>query len=403
MSSLAVLGRDPRFDRPLLVGRPNLGSRERFSALVEEVLDRRWFSNDGPLVIEFERRVAALSGAAEAVAVVNATSGLELTLRALDLRGEVILPSFTFVATAHAVLAAGLTPVFADIDEKTHNLDPDAVQALIGPGTGAILGVHLWGRPLGAPDLAELADDAGVPIVFDAAHAFAAGTGGRLVGSFGRAEVLSFHATKLIGAAEGGVVLTDDGALAAELRLMRNFGISAPDTVERWGTNAKMNELSAALGLTSVEAFGDIRSHNVRNHQQYATALADVEGVAVLHYEDVEPAAFPYVVVEVDVERFGLSRDELQQVLVAENVMARRYFWPGCHRQQPYRERMPDVGVRLPATERVAGRVLVLPTGQGVTVDDIDVVAELTRLASSHAPAVRRSLSGAGRRERTGV
>src|SRR5579863_4856597 len=183
------------FPEPLHVGRPNLGSRSEFQALVEGIFDRNWLSNAGPLVVELERRIAEYLGVRHCVTMANGTIALEIAIRALGLTGEVIVPSYTFIATAHALHWQGLTPVFADIDEHTHNIDPESARTFITPKTTGIIGVHLWGRPAPVGELQTLADEYGLALLFDAAHAFGNSYHGRMIGSFGKAEVLSFHAT----------------------------------------------------------------------------------------------------------------------------------------------------------------------------------------------------------------
>ncbi len=223
---LAVFGGEPSFAAPLHVGRPNITDQARFSELVEGLLERRWLTNDGPLVRELEERVAAHVGVRHCVATCNGTVALEIAIRALGLTGEVIVPSYTFIATAHALHWQGLTPVFADIDPRTHTLDPEAVQRAITPRTSGILGVHLWGRAAPVDDLQAIADEHGLPLLFDAAHAFSSTHRQRKIGRFGRAEVFSFHATKFFHSLEGGAIVTDDDDLAETMRLMRNFGFA---------------------------------------------------------------------------------------------------------------------------------------------------------------------------------
>jgi dTDP-4-amino-4,6-dideoxygalactose transaminase len=368
----------PAFDQPLHVGRPNMGDRENFLARVGAIFDRGWFSNDGPVVREFEQRIADLVGVKHCVAVCNGTIGLEIAVRALGLTGEVIVPAYTFVATAHALHWQGVTPVFADIDPATHQLDPDAVRRMITPRTTGILGVHLWGRPAPVAELQAIADEHGLSLLFDAAHAFGISHGGRMIGSFGRAEVFSFHATKFFNTFEGGAVLTNDDGLAADMRLMRNFGFAGNDNVIHPGTNGKMIEVCAAMGLTNLESLDTIVDANRRNHDAYAAGLADIPGIRLLRYDEAERQNFQYVVIELE-PTFPASRDELVALLHAENVLARRYFWPGCHRMQPYADLFPDAGASLPVTEAVARQVVVLPTGTAVSPTEIAVITGLIR------------------------
>jgi dTDP-4-amino-4,6-dideoxygalactose transaminase len=390
---LAVLGGTPRFCEKLHVGRPNLGDRERFLARVNDMLDRRWLTNDGPFVQEFERKVAEIAGVRHCVAMCNATVALEIVIRALGLTGEVIVPSFTFIATAHALQWQQITPVFADIDERTHTLDPAAVERMVTPRTTGIIGVHLWGQPCDVEGLAEVARRHNLTLMFDAAHAFGCSHKGTPVGNFGAAEVFSFHATKFCNTLEGGAVVTNDDDLAQKMRLMRNFGFAGYDRVIYIGTNGKMDELSAAMGLTSLESLDDFVAVNRRHYHQYREELARLPAIRLHPYDEGERRNYQYVVLEINEDAAGLSRDELVEVLWAENVMARRYFYPGCHRMEPYLSYFPHAHLLLPTTEEVAGRVLLLPTGTAVSAEDVGAVCAILEAAVSRAADVRESLA----------
>lgn len=388
---LALLGGAPAFSEPLYVGRPNVGDRERFMERIGDILDRRWLTNQGIYVQEFEREVAALAGVRHCVAMCNATVALEIAIRALGMKGEVIVPSFTFVATAHALQWQEITPVFCDVDPRTHTLDPARVEELITPRTTGILGVHLWGRACDVDALTEIARRRGLKLLFDAAHAFGCTRGGRSVGSFGDAEVFSFHATKFLNSFEGGAVVTDDDVLAARVRLMKNFGFADYDDVVYVGTNGKMNEASAAMGLTSLESMSEFVAANRRNHERYARGLEGIPGISLLRYDPREASNYQYVVLEVD-EGGELDRDTLQQVLHAENVFARRYFYPGCHRMEPYRSYFPQARLHLPQTERLVRRVLSLPTGTAVDEEDVDEICGIVRVAMEGGAELAASL-----------
>ncbi len=363
----------------LYVGRPNIGNRERFLQRVKDMLDRRWLSNDGPLLKEFEQRIADITGTKHAVAVCNATAGIELASRALELKGEVIMPSYTFVATAHALQWQGITPVFADMHPATHNIDPAKLEALITPQTTGIVGVHVWGRSADTQAIEEIAAKHKLLVMYDASHGFGCSVGGRMLGSFGECEVFSFHATKFINCFEGGVVTTNNDNLADKMRLMRNFGFVDYDKVVYLGINGKMNEVCAAMGLTNLEAMDEIIAVNKCNHLAYCEELRSVAGVSVIRYEPQEKNNYQYVVIEVDPDVCPRNRDEIVDALHAENVIARKYFWPGCHRMEPYRTTQPDAWKGLPETERVAARVIVLPTGQAVDEATVRSVCRIIR------------------------
>lgn len=376
------------------MGRPNVGSRHAFLDRVETMLARRRFTNDGPLVAELETRIATYVGAKNCVLMCNGTSALSLVARAAGLTGEVIVPSFTFVATAHALEWLGLVPVFCDIDAGTWNLDATACEVAITPATSAILGVHVFGRPCNIAALGELASRHGLQLFFDAAHAFGCSYAGRRIGGFGDAEVFSLHATKAFHSFEGGAVTTDDDQLAAKLRRLRNFGFRGLDDVGGLGFNAKMTEVCAAMGLANLDAFPATVAASRSTFELYEEGLAGIPGLLLRDYAAGEEHNWHYVVLEVtDEESFGLDRDALVRVLAAENVLARRYFHPGVHAMEPYRTRDPRAGERLPRTVRVAARCLALPAGPELSSLQVELVCRIVRAVSAQAPELRAAAS----------
>lgn len=368
----------PDFDLPIHVGRPNINNRDKFIDRVNKILDAKWLTNNGPVVQELESRIAESLGVKHCIAMCNGTIALEIAIRALGLTGEVIVPSWTFVATAHALSWQGITPVFADIDPNTHNLDPAAVRRMITPRTSGIIGVHLWGRAAPVLELQAIADEYGLKLMFDAAHAFGCSYQGQSIGRFGACEVFSFHATKAFNTMEGGAVTTNDDQLAEALRLMRNFGFKGYDKVIHPGTNGKMIEVCAAMGLANLDGFDAVVATNQSNHIAYQQALAGIPGIKVLVYDSVERHNHHYVVVEVD-DSCPVRRDDLIAALHANNILARKYFWPGCHRMQPYRDLFPHAGLMLPKTISVAERVMVLPAGANITQRQIQTVCNIIR------------------------
>jgi dTDP-4-amino-4,6-dideoxygalactose transaminase len=370
--------------KPVLhVGRPNIGDRESFLARVNDILDRRWLSNNGPVVQEFEKRIAETLGVKHALAMCNATAAIEIACRALGLKGEVILPSYTFVATAHALQWQEITPVFCDMDPTTHNLDPVKIEKLITPKTTGIIGVHVWGRGCDTQAIEAIAAKRNLKVMYDASHGFGCSKGERMLGTFGECEVFSFHATKFINCLEGGVVATNNDKLAYQMRMMTNFGFTGFDKVEYLGINGKMNEISAAMGLTNLESMEEIIAINRRNYDVYMAGLADVPGISVIKYDPAERNNYQYVVTEVDPEVCPRNRDEIVDALHAENIIARKYFWPGCHKMEPYRSLQPNADLLLLETERTAARVIVLPTGQTVDEGTVLRVCEIIRNAAT--------------------
>lgn len=380
-SELTILGGLPAFTAPLYVGCPNIGDRQSFLNRVNDILDRRWLTNNGAYVQELERKLEKYLGVKHCVAMCNATIALEITIRALGMSGEVIVPSFTFVATPHSLQWQQITPVFCDIDPITHSLDPARIESLITPRTSGIIGVHVWGKPCAIEPLAEIAQRRNLRLLYDAAHAFGCSYGNQKIGGFGDAEVFSFHATKFFNTFEGGAVTTNDDELAARIRLMKNFGFAGYDKVIYIGTNGKMSEVSAAMGLTSLEQLDDLIALNRRNYEAYARGVSGLPGVRILPYDGNNSYNYQYVVLEIDSNIAGVDRDLILEILHAENVMARRYFYPGCHNMEPYNSYFPHAGLLLPETEKLVTRVMSLPTGTAVTEEDIATICSIIRLA----------------------
>jgi dTDP-4-amino-4,6-dideoxygalactose transaminase len=375
-ADLAINGAPPMFAEPIHVGRPNIGNHKRFLQRASDILDSGWLSNNGPIAQEFEQRIAKFLGVKHCVAMCNGTIALEIATRALELKGEVIVPSYTFIATAHALQWQEITPIFADIDPATHNLDPAAVWRMITPRTTGIVGVHLWGRASGVKELEAIAKEHNLRLMFDASHGFGCSLNGELIGGFGECEVFSFHATKFFNTFEGGAVVTNNDILAEKMRLMRNFGFSGYDNVIYPGTNGKMTEIAAAMGLTNLEDLDDFVAINRRNYQCYRDAIATVPGLSLLEYNESERNNYQYAVVEV-APYFPVTRDRIVDVLHAEHILARKYFWPGCHNMEPYRSYYPHAGLMLPNTNLVAERVVVLPSGSALDAGAIRAIASI--------------------------
>jgi dTDP-4-amino-4,6-dideoxygalactose transaminase len=398
LQQLAILGAPPAFAESLHVGRPNIGDRQRLLGRINEILDDRWLTNNGPYVQEFERRIQEMIGARHCIAMCNATVALEIAIRALEMKGEVIVPSFTFVATAHSLQWQEITPVFCDVESRTYTLDPHRIEEMITPRTTGIIAVHLWGQPCKIEVLDQISRKHGLKLLYDAAHAFACSHKGIMIGNFGDAEVFSFHATKFFNTFEGGAVVTNNDQLAQKIRLMKNFGFSGYDNVIYVGTNGKMSEVSAAMGVTGLESLHDFIEVNRRNYNQYAHELKDLAGIRLHPYNEFEKTNYQYIILEVDDRVARINRDHLVKVLHAENVLARRYFHPGCHLMEPYRSYFPHAGLLLPVTRDLSRRVLSLPTGTAVTSQDISTICQIIRLALSKADELRKVLKNASHR-----
>jgi len=387
LSDLAVFGAPPLFDTPRHVNRPQAPDRAAFDALIDQVWDRRWFTNDGPLVQELEQRLCDYLDVPHCVLMANATIALDLVMTALDIRGEVLLPAYTFISTAHLLHLRGLTPVFCEVGPDM-TLDPADCATRLSDCTGAVVATHVWGNPCDIDALQELCDSAGVPLLLDAAHAFGARHKGQRLGRFGRAEVFSLHATKAFHACEGGLVTTTDADLAARLRLTRNFGFSGSGRVDCAGVNAKMSELHAAMGLCNLAAFPATRATARDVHAAYARGLDGLAGITLDCPAAQTDSNHHYVVAEIDADVLGLDRDALVALLTAENIWARRYFFPGGHRSPPH---LSDAAV-LPLTDALCARVMVLPGGGAAGLADVNQICALLRFVVAQATSIRTAL-----------
>ena len=381
---LAIFGNKPTFETTLHVGRPNVGNGRKLHKALDAILDSKWLTNDGPYVQMLEAKIRDTLGVMHCVAVANATLGLEIAARALFDEGKIIVPSFTFIASAHALEWAGFEPVFADIDPRTHQLDPECVEAMITEDTVGILGVHVWGTACAPLTLETIAKRHGIKVFFDAAHAFECSHLGTPIGHFGECEVFSLHATKFFNSFEGGLITTNDGELAGKLRKMRNFGFAcdASHNIVSAGTNAKMSEIHAAAGLVNLESLQGFINRNRDNYHCYKHHLNTIDGI--WFYSHPFTSNYQYVVIEVVK---GLTADMLKDILWAENIRARRYFYPPCHEAAPYRGRY-----NLPNTDLVSSRVLTLPTGMAVDRQDIMRICEIIGYCMENAEEIAERL-----------
>lgn len=392
VSSLALLGGEPAFDRVLPVGQLNWPEWQDIEKTFHGIFDRRYYTNHGPLTEQLEDRLARHLGVRHALCMTNATIGLMIAAVALSLKGKVIVPGFTFVASAQSISWAGLEPVFCDVDAATHQISVKHVESLIDDDVSAIMGVHLWGNPCDITSLGQIAGRHGIPVYYDAAQAFGSSFGDRLVAGFGELEVISFHATKVMNSMEGGCVCTDDDELAARLRNIRSSYGSGPPVPIPFTGNGRFSEAQAAMALLSLDQFSANDKRNHQNWHRYKDRLAQIEGLRIPDLVAGSHSNEQYVVFEVDENGYGLDRDQLTRILHAENINCRGYFTPGLHRSYPYADWYPQYRYELPVTDDLCQKVMQLPSGQSISCSDIDQICSLILQVHHHAPEIRRRL-----------
>ena len=358
-------------NRPAYVGRPNILNSKKFLIDSIKILNSKILTNDGIYVKKFEDIVSKISGSSYAIAVNNATIGLALIFKALDLKGEIIIPSFTFIASAHASEWAGLKPVFVDVNPDTHSINIEKIEQSINEKTCAILGVHLWGLCCEVDEIDFIADKYNIPVIFDAAQAFDSKYKNRKIGELGLASIISFHATKYINSIEGGAILTNDRGLSEKLKKMRNFGFSGFDNVSMLGINGKMNEFCAAMGISNIGRLKLIKKINFENYKFYKKLLKDIDGIELLNIPTHLKFNYQYIVLNIDSDKLGINRDQLIAKLNAKKIFARKYYYPGCHKSMPYSSREDVKKSRLNITESLSKSIMVMPTGSNVSFSDI--------------------------------
>lgn len=384
----AILGGAAAFPDGLPLVRPALPGAERIADGVRSVLSSGVLTN-GPKVRELEAEVTGYLGVRNCVAVSSCTAGLMLLLRASGLTGEVVLPSFTFAATAHAVAWNGLRPAFADIDEETLTLSPKAVVRSLGVRTSAILATHTFGTPCDADGLAEVARAHGLRLFFDAAHAFGSQRHDQPVGGLGDGEVFSLTPTKVLVGGEGGIIATNDDWLAERCRIGRDYGNPGDYDCTFIGLNARMSEFHAVVALESLA--GLERRIERRNElaAQYRQALAGIPGISYPLVPDGDRSTYKDFTILIDGETFGMDAAATALALKAEGIETRHYYAPPVHKMKAYRH-LSAANADLEVTERISSRVLTLPFWIDLTDEQVNGVALALR-------RIQRSTGAPGR------
>jgi dTDP-4-amino-4,6-dideoxygalactose transaminase len=386
----AILGGAPAFPRKIPIVRPVLPALPEMSDDLENMLSSGMVTK-GRHLAAFEKAISDNLGVKQVVGVSSCTSGLMLTYKGLGLTGDVIVPSFTFMATVSALVWCGLRPVFADVDAGTTNLDPAAAEASITSNTTAIVAVHNFGNPADIRGLQAVADRHGLKLIFDAAHGFGARYQSTPIGSQGDAQVFSLSPTKLLIAGEGGIVATQDESLAGAIRLGREYGNNGHYDSAFAGLNARLGEFNALLGLRSLEKLesaAECRNETVAIFQE---TLESLPGVGFQTVRPGDRHSYKDFSVTINPAAFGTTRDELAVSLAAENIDTRKYYEPPVHRQIAYRHFYD--GRPLPNTDWLASHSLSFPIWSNMTSEVALRICEAVRRIQENAQAVHRKLA----------
>jgi len=365
---------------PIYVTRPYLPPLPEFLPMLERIWQTRVLTNSGPFHVALEEKLRVLFEAEHVALVANGMLALSAALEAAQVEGEVITTPYSFVATTHAVKMGQLTPVFVDIRASDLNIDPDRIEAAITPRTRAIVAVHVYGNPCAVEAIEAIAARHGLKVIYDAAHAFGVRYKGRSLLSWGDFATLSFHATKAFNTFEGGAIVA-----RAENRIpldrLRNFGIQNEVLIPAVGTNMKMSEFNAALGLLQLEHFEEVRAARAAVDRRYRALLADLPGIDCLPIPAETLPNHSYFPILVR-SAFRTSRDGVYEALKAENVYSRRYFYPLLSALPMYAEMPGAAPENLPVATRAAEEILCLPIYPDLSEGDQDRIVAIIRAAA---------------------
>ena len=364
-------------EKQITVTSPLLPDLEEFNALLKEIWDSKWVTNNGSFHKQLERELAEYLKVPYLSLFTNGTLPLLTALQALHITGEVITTPYSFVATTHSIWWNGCKPVFVDIDPATGNIDPNAIEAAITNKTTAIMPVHVYGKPCDTKRIQEIADKYGLKVIYDAAHAFGVEVNGESILNAGDMSTLSFHATKVYNTLEGGALVMHDEATKKRVDYLKNFGFAGETEVVAPGINSKVDEVRAAYGilnLRQVDAAIEAR-HQVAI--KYREALRPVEGITFMDDMPGVKHNYSYFPLFVDAEKYGMTRDELYEKMKVHNVLGRRYFYPLISTFTTYKGYDSANPKNLPKAHKVADSVICLPMHHELSAEDIDRVLDL--------------------------
>lgn len=368
------------FKKPIYVTRPLLPSLDGYNRRLQKIWQSQWLTNNGKQHKKLEERLRNYLKVKNLSLTNNGTTALQIALKALDITGEVITTPFTFAATIHAIDWNGLKPVFCDIDPVTLNIEVEKIETLITEQTSAILPVHVFGTPCNVEEIRKIADKYNLKVIYDAAHAFGTEINGIGIGNYGDITMYSFHATKLFNTIEGGALVCNDPELKKKIDLMKNFGIKNEEEVVMPGINGKMNEIQAAMGLEVLKHVDEEMNKRRRIKEIYYENLGDIEGITFVPDTLEVKNSYQYLVIRIDKDKFGVSRDYVYDKLKEYNVYTRKYFYPLCSNYECYNSLLSAKVENLPVANKIVKEVLSLPFYGELKNDEIVKICDLIKI-----------------------
>lgn len=354
------------------VTRSSMPSYEEYCEAIKPIFESKWLTNMGPIHNEFQEKVSAYLGVENVSLFTNGHLALCIAIRALNLTGEVITTPFTFASTTHAIVDCGLTPVFCDVNPDTYTIDVDKIESLITEKTSAIMPVHVYGNACDVDKIDAIAKKHNLKVIYDAAHVFGVKIGDRGIGTYGDISMFSFHATKVFNTIEGGCLTYTDKALESRISSLRNFGITSHESVDMLGTNAKMNEFQAAMGLCNLKNINECIESRKQAEEAYRARLENVKGIKLCPIQDgvtQNHAYFPAVF-----DGYKYNRDEIAAKLAENDIFARKYFYPITNEFSCYKGKYKG---ETPIAKKISENVLTLPMYEGLTKEEVNRICDV--------------------------
>ena len=350
------------------VTKPFLPPKEKYQRYLEGIWQRQWLTNMGPLASELEIELKRHLNLKYILFVTNGTIALQMAIKALDLKGEIITTPFSFIATTSTIVWEGCDPVFVDIDPKTLNIDANKIEDAITENTSAILATHVYGNPCDVEHIEKIAKKHNLKVIYDAAHAFDVTINGKSIFEYGDISTCSLHATKLYHSGEGGLITANDPKLLKKMAFIRNFGFNGPESFAELGINGKNSEFHAAMGLANLEYIQSIHEKRKMLTEAYDKALMKFKVVSPL-WHSAATKNYAYYPVIFDTEEL---MHKCIERLKANEIFTRRYFYPSLANTLPYLEK-----TNLPITDDIAKRVLCLPLYYDLSIEEVELICRL--------------------------
>ncbi len=365
-----------KFDKPLLVTQSSLPPIDEFKEELDNIWQSKWLTNMGVYHENFKSKLRSYLRTENVDLFVNGHLALDIAIKSLNLKGEVITTPFTFASTTHAIVLNGLKPVFCDINESDYTIDSNKIEALITDQTSAVMPVHVYGNPCDIKQIEQIAKKYDLKVIYDAAHAFGVEIESSGIGCFGDISMFSCHATKVFNSIEGGILTYNDKSLTKRLYLLKNFGISGPESVEITGLNAKMNEFQSLMGLLNLKYV----DHNIQKRKKiaelYTNELKDVKGISFIKPVKNVKQNYSYLPVLINEEKFGKTRDQLYDLLIGYNVYTRKYFYPLVTDFECYKNKYKS---EIPVARYVSERIITLPIYSELALSDAENICAIIK------------------------